>query len=155
MPPCLYIGWRWKGVPYLRSGKRLAAKASEIAVQFKGHQVFFFREDEDFFSPNLLVIRIQPNEVTLYLNSKTTGLETQLQPIELSFGYETTFGSNTPEAYERLILDALNGDGTLFIEVTKQKSHEPTFSHFELLGRAENKRSGELFCWNLGTYRCR
>ena len=67
-------------------------------------------------APNLLVIRIQPNEgITLYLNSKTPGLETKLQPIQLSFGYETTFGSNTPEAYERLILDALNGDGTLFI----------------------------------------
>ena len=53
--------------------------------------------------------------MTLYLNSKTPGLETKLQPIKLAFGYETTFGSNTPEAYERLILDALNGDGTLFI----------------------------------------
>ena len=67
--------------------------------------------DQIFF-----VIRIQPNEgVTLFLNSKVPGLETQLQPIRLSFGYDTTFGSNTPEAYERLILDALNGDGTLFI----------------------------------------
>ena len=116
---CLYIeNWRWKGVPfYLRSGKRLAAKASEIAVQFKRPPGILFGEDERFsLAPNLLVIRIQPNEgVTLYLNSKTPGLETQLQPIELSFGYETTFGSNTPEAYERLILDALNGDGTLFI----------------------------------------
>ena len=62
------------------------------------------------------MIRIQPNEgVTLFLNSKVPGLETKLQPIRLSFGYDTTFGSNTPEAYERLILDALNGDGTLFI----------------------------------------
>ena len=116
---CLYIeNWRWKGVPfYLRSGKRLAAKASEIAVQFKRPPGILFGEDERFsLAPNLLVIRIQPNEgITLYLNSKTPGLETQLQPIELSFGYETTFGSNTPEAYERLILDALNGDGTLFI----------------------------------------
>jgi len=116
---CLYIeNWRWKGVPfYLRSGKRLAGKASEIAVQFKRPPGILFGEDERFsLAPNLLVIRIQPNEgVTLYLNSKTPGLETKLQPIELSFGYETTFGSNTPEAYERLILDALNGDGTLFI----------------------------------------
>ena len=116
---CLYIeNWRWKGVPfYLRSGKRLAGKASEIAVQFKRPPGILFGEDERFsLTPNLLVIRIQPNEgVTLYLNSKTPGLETKLQPIQLSFGYETTFGSNTPEAYERLILDALNGDGTLFI----------------------------------------
>lgn len=116
---CLNIeNWRWKGVPfYLRSGKRLAHKASEIAVQFKRPPGILFGQDDRFsLAPNLLVIRIQPNEgITLYLNSKTPGLETKLQPIQLSFGYETTFGSNTPEAYERLILDALNGDGTLFI----------------------------------------
>ncbi len=116
---CLHIeNWRWKGVPfYLRSGKRLATKASEISVQFKRPPEILFGLDERFsLSPNLLVIRIQPNEgITLYLNSKTPGLETKLQPIELAFGYECTFGSNTPEAYERLILDALNGDGTLFI----------------------------------------
>jgi len=110
--------WRWKGVPfYIRSGKRLAMKASEIVVQFGRPPAILFGEGKRFnVAPNLLVIRIQPNEgVTLYLNSKTPGLETKLQPIKLAFGYETTFGSNTPEAYERLILDALNGDGTLFI----------------------------------------
>ncbi len=116
---CMQIeNWRWKGVPfYIRSGKRLAMKASEISVQFKRPPEILFGLDEGFsLSPNLLVIRIQPNEgITLFLNSKTPGLETKLQPIELAFGYEYTFGSNTPEAYERLILDALNGDGTLFI----------------------------------------
>ena len=115
----LYLdNWRWKGVPfYLRSGKRLAMKASEIVVQFTRPPAMLFGQDSRLkVSPNLLVIRIQPNEgVTLYLNSKTPGLETKLQPIKLAFGYETTFGSDTPEAYERLILDALNGDGTLFI----------------------------------------
>ena len=92
-------------------------KASEIVVQFGRPPAILFGEGKRFnVAPNLLVIRIQPNEgVTLYLNSKTPGLETKLQPIKLAFGYETTFGSNTPEAYERLILDALNGDGTLFI----------------------------------------
>ena len=92
-------------------------KASEIVVQFGRPPAILFGEAKRFnVAPNLLVIRIQPNEgVTLYLNSKTPGLETKLQPIKLAFGYETTFGSNTPEAYERLILDALNGDGTLFI----------------------------------------
>ena len=115
----LYLdNWRWKGVPfYLRSGKRLAMKASEIVVQFTRPPAILFGQDSRLkVSPNLLVIRIQPDEgVTLYLNSKTPGLETKLQPIRLAFGYETTFGSDTPEAYERLILDALNGDGTLFI----------------------------------------
>ena len=83
----LYLdNWRWKGVPfYLRSGKRLAMKASEIVVQFTRPPAILFGQDSRFrFPPNLLVIRIQPNEgVTLYLNSKTPGLETKLQPIKL------------------------------------------------------------------------
>ena len=110
--------WRWKGVPfYIRSGKCMARKASEITIQFSRPPAILFGEGDRFdVSPNSLVIRIQPNEgVTLTLNSKKPGLETKLQPVELSFGYDTTFGSDTPEAYERLILDAMNGDGTLFI----------------------------------------
>lgn len=110
--------WRWKGVPfYIRSGKRMACKVSEIAVLFRRPPAILFSEGDRYdVSPNCLVLRIQPNEgVTLTLNSKIPGLETKLQPVELSFGYDTTFGSDTPEAYERLILDAMNGDGTLFI----------------------------------------
>lgn len=116
---CLQLdNWRWKGVPfYIRSGKRLARKVSEIVVQFTRPPAILFGQDSrQPLSPNLLTIRIQPNEgVSLSLNSKTPGLETKLQPVNLSFGYDTTFGSNTPEAYERLILDAMTGDGTLFI----------------------------------------
>ncbi len=116
---CLQLdNWRWKGVPfYIRSGKRLARKVSEIVVQFtRAPAILFGHEGRQPLSPNLLTIRIQPNEgVSLSLNSKTPGLETKLQPVNLSFGYDTTFGSNTPEAYERLILDAMTGDGTLFI----------------------------------------
>ncbi len=110
--------WRWKGVPfYIRSGKRLKQKVSEIVVQFTRPPAILFGENSNRpLSPNLLTIRIQPDEgVSLSLNSKTPGLETKLQPVNLSFGYDTTFGSNTPEAYERLILDSMVGDGTLFI----------------------------------------
>lgn len=110
--------WRWKGVPfYIRSGKRLKQKVSEIVVQFtRPPAILFGQNSRQPLSPNLLIIRIQPDEgVSLSLNSKTPGLETKLQPVNLSFGYDTTFGSNTPEAYERLILDAMIGDGTLFI----------------------------------------
>ncbi len=149
---CLQIeNWRWKGVPfYLRSGKRLASKASEIVVQFKRPPEILFGLDERFsLSPNLLVIRIQPNEgITLYLNSKTPGLETKLQPIELAFGYETTFGSNTPEAYERLILDSLNGDGTLFIRGDEAETSweliSPILDYWQENGRKglENYSSG-------------
>ena len=116
---CLQLdNWRWKGVPfYIRSGKRLKQKISEIVVQFtRPPAILFGQKSQQPLSPNLLTIRIQPNEgVSLSLNSKRPGLETKLQPVNLSFGYDTTFGSNTPEAYERLILDAMVGDGTLFI----------------------------------------
>ena len=110
--------WRWKGVPfYLRSGKRMARRASEIAIQFKRPPGILFSEKEKFdVSSNVMVLRIQPDEgLALVLNSKVPGLETRTQPVKMNFGYATTFGSNTPEAYERLILDALVGDGTLFI----------------------------------------
>jgi len=110
--------WRWKGVPfYLRSGKRMARRISEIAVQFKRPPGILFSEGNRFdLSPNVMVIRVQPDEgVTLLLNSKIPGLETRTQPVKMHFNYSTTFGSNTPEAYERLILDAMVGDSTLFI----------------------------------------
>lgn len=110
--------WRWKGVPfYMRSGKRLARRASEIVVQFKRPPGILFSEGERFHvAPNCMVLRIQPNEgVTIVINSKVPGLETRTQPVKMDFGYRTTFGSNTPEAYERLILDSMVGDRTLFI----------------------------------------
>ena len=110
--------WRWKGVPfYLRSGKRMARRVSEIAVQFKRPPGILFTEGNRFdVAPNTMVVQIQPDEgVTMLLNSKIPGLETRTQPVKMHFRYATTFGSNTPEAYERLILDAIIGDGTLFI----------------------------------------
>ena len=151
---CLQMeNWRWKGVPfYLRSGKRLAIKASEIVVQFKRPPEILFGKDAQYaLSPNLLVIRIQPNEgITLYLNSKTPGLETRLQPIELAFGYETTFGSNTPEAYERLILDALNGDGTLFIRGDEAETSWGLLS--PVLDYWQDQRSKGLESYAAGTW---
>jgi len=110
--------WRWKGVPfYIRSGKRMARRASEIAIQFKRPPGILFSEGDKFdVASNTMVISIQPDEgVTLVMNSKIPGLETRTQPVKMHFRYATTFGSNTPEAYERLILDAMVGDSTLFI----------------------------------------
>lgn len=110
--------WRWKGVPfYIRSGKRMARRVSEIAIQFKRPPGILFSEDSKYdLAPNTMVIQIQPDEgVTLVMNSKVPGLETRTQPVKMHFRYATTFGSNTPEAYERLILDAMVGDSTLFI----------------------------------------
>jgi glucose-6-phosphate 1-dehydrogenase len=110
--------WRWKGVPfYIRSGKRMARRTSEIAVQFKRPPGILFGENNRFdLAANTMVIRIQPDEgITLVMNAKVPGLETRTQPVKMHFRYATTFGSNTPEAYERLILDAIVGDSTLFI----------------------------------------
>ncbi len=110
--------WRWAGVPfYMRSGKRMARRVSEIAVQFKRPPGILFSDAERFdLASNTMVIQIQPDEgTTLLLNSKIPGLETRTQPVKMHFRYRTTYGSNTPEAYERLILDAMVGDSTLFI----------------------------------------
>jgi glucose-6-phosphate 1-dehydrogenase len=111
--------WRWQGVPfYLRSGKRLARRVSEIAINFKRPPGTLFAEKGARFdlAANTLSFQIQPDEgLSLILNTKIPGLETRTQPVKMSFRYATTFGSNTPEAYERLVLDAMIGDGTLFI----------------------------------------
>ncbi|HTO03170.1 MAG TPA: glucose-6-phosphate dehydrogenase [Opitutus sp.] len=110
--------WRWQGVPfYLRSGKRMARRVSEIAVNFKRPPGTLFAEGEKYhIAANTLSFQIQPDEgLGFILNAKVPGLETRTQPVKMSFRYATTFGSNTPEAYERLVLDAMIGDGTLFI----------------------------------------
>ncbi len=110
--------WRWHGVPfYLRSGKRMARRVTEIAIRFKRAPGNIFAEPERFpLAANTLAFQIQPDEgLSLILNAKIPGLETRTQPVKMNFRYATTFGSNTPEAYERLVLDAMIGDGTLFI----------------------------------------
>ncbi|WP_309399830.1 glucose-6-phosphate dehydrogenase [Cerasicoccus maritimus] len=134
--------WRWQGVPfYLRSGKRLARRVSEIAIQFKQPSGSLFSDPSRFdLASNTLVIQIQPDEgVTLLMNSKIPGLETRTQPVKMHFRYATTFGSNTPEAYERLILDAMVGDSTLFIRgdetETSWKLYTPVLEHWAECGR--------------------
>lgn len=109
--------WRWQGVPfYLRSGKRMARRVTEIAVQFKRPPGTLFAGGGFDLACNTLSFQIQPDEgLSFILNGKVPGLETRTQPVKMSFRYSTTFGSNTPEAYERLVLDAMVGDGTLFI----------------------------------------
>ncbi|PWU07378.1 MAG: glucose-6-phosphate dehydrogenase [Verrucomicrobia bacterium] len=110
--------WRWNGVPfYIRSGKRMTRRISEIAIHFRYPPSYLFKESNNIeLSQNVLVIQIQPDEgTTLLFNSKIPGLEARIQSVEMNFQYATTFGSDTPEAYERLILDAILGDSTLFI----------------------------------------
>jgi glucose-6-phosphate 1-dehydrogenase len=134
--------WRWQGVPfYLRSGKRMARRVSEIAVNFKCPPGTLFAEGGRFdLAANTLSFQIQPDEgLSLILNTKIPGLETRTQPVKMSFRYATTFGSNTPEAYERLVLDAMIGDGTLFIRgdeaETSWKLYTPVLDYWRSVGR--------------------
>ena len=108
--------WRWEGVPfYLRSGKRLAKRVSEIAIEFKRPPLLLFKSCADVLAPNVLVIRIQPDEgVSLKFEVKTPGPEICVSPLALDFGYEQAFGNSSPEAYETLLEDCIEGDSTLY-----------------------------------------
>ena len=135
--------WRWHGVPfYLRSGKRLPRRVSEIAVQFKRPPGTIFPQKDGFdLAANTLSFQIQPDEgLSFILNAKIPGLDTRTQPVKMSFRYATTFGSNTPEAYERLVLDAMIGDGTLFIRgdeaETSWKLYTPVLDFWQSQGRS-------------------
>lgn len=113
----LVDNWRWSGVPfYLRSGKRLPARMTEIAIQFKQVPLSLFNwSNMAGNAPNVLVLNIQPNEgITLTFGAKKPGPINQIAPVKMEFGYQETFGGEPPEAYERLLLDCLLGDATLF-----------------------------------------
>jgi glucose-6-phosphate 1-dehydrogenase len=109
--------WRWAGVPfYLRTGKRLARKVTEIAVTFKPvPHLGFAQEGSTGVKPNQLILTLQPNEgVSLALAAKIPGTRMRIRPVNMEFLYGTSFLSQSPEAYERLIMDAMRGDATLF-----------------------------------------
>lgn len=102
---------RWKNVPfYMRAGKRLAKRTTEIAISFKNLQENLFDQ-----TSNTIVIRIQPDEgVSFRMNCKVPGLPSTIHPVNMKFLYNSTFGSSPPEAYERLICDCIYADNTLF-----------------------------------------
>jgi glucose-6-phosphate 1-dehydrogenase len=109
--------WRWAGVPfYLRTGKRLARKVTEIAVTLKPVPHLAFNEGGSLgVLPNQLILTLQPNEgVSLRLGAKIPGSRMVIRPVHMEFLYGTAFLSQSPEAYERLITDAMRGDATLF-----------------------------------------
>jgi glucose-6-phosphate 1-dehydrogenase len=108
--------WRWAGVPfYLRSGKRLPRKVSEIAVTFKPIPHRFYGESTDQIEPNVLVIKIEPDEgISMRFEAKVPGPEEHIRSVFMDFSYGTGFGVQSPPAYERLIGDAMKGDQTLF-----------------------------------------
>ena len=109
--------WRWAGVPfYMRSGKALAARITEISIHFKPvPEVLFNTPPFGPMRPNVLAIRIQPNEgVSLRFQVKVPGQAVEIEPFQMDFGYGAAFGGEPPDAYERLLLDAALGDATLF-----------------------------------------
>ncbi len=109
--------WRWAGVPfYLRSGKRMPTRVTEIAIQFKQPPLSLFNwQNMAGNAPNVLVLNLQPDEgITLTFGAKSPRPVNQIAPVEMHFSYEEAFGTEPPEAYERLLLDGLTGDATLF-----------------------------------------
>jgi glucose-6-phosphate 1-dehydrogenase len=115
----MYIdNWRWAGVPFfLRTGKRLPKRASEITIQLKDVPPILFNANAAApLGSNELTVRIQPDEgFALGINSKVPGPRVRIYPVKMDFHYGSTFGGTTPEAYERLLLDVMAGDATLFM----------------------------------------
>jgi glucose-6-phosphate 1-dehydrogenase len=120
--------WRWSGVPfYLRTGKRLPKRVTEIAIQFRSPPMAMFDPalqgsapgvaDPQILTPrNQLILRVQPDEgISLSFDAKVPGMRMALSPVKMDFRYGSSFGGMTAEAYERLLLDAMLGDSTLFI----------------------------------------
>jgi glucose-6-phosphate 1-dehydrogenase len=117
--------WRWQDVPfYLRTGKRLPAKVSEVCIQFKPvpHQSFPSSAIGDW-QPNRLIVHIQPNEgILLRFQAKRPGPEVRLSPVDMRFTYKEAFQGKPPEAYETLLLDVMQGDRTLFMRADQVES---------------------------------
>jgi glucose-6-phosphate 1-dehydrogenase len=112
----LIDNWRWAGVPfYLRTGKALPKRVTEVSVRFQRTPLPLFAQNSDNLAANSLILRIQPDEgITLRFDAKLPGQAIKLREVNMDFRYGTSFGVQTPEAYERLLLDAMLGDSKLF-----------------------------------------
>ena len=162
--------WRWAGVPfYLRTGKRLPRRATEIAIQFKQPPLRLFRESASEPEPNLLAMRIQPDEgILLRFAAKVPELGLDVRSVNMDFTYGSSFMRDAPEAYETLILDAMLGDASLF---TRADEVEAAWSIVTPLNRmwlefdlehpapqpgmrieTRNEPGGELFFYQAGTW---
>lgn len=114
----LVDNWRWAGVPfYVRTGKALPKRVSEVAIQFRTAPLAMFRKATEGAEaiPNVLILRIQPEEgISLRFASKRPGTGMQIRPVSMDFNYGSSFGERSPSAYETLLLDAITGDATLY-----------------------------------------
>jgi glucose-6-phosphate 1-dehydrogenase len=121
----LIDNWRWQDVPfYLRTGKRLHSRVSEVVIQFRPvpHRSYPTEAAKEM-QPNRLVIRIQPEEgILLGVEAKRPGLTLQLQPVNMHFSYREAFPEPPPEAYETLLIDVMRGDATLFMRADQEEA---------------------------------
>jgi len=143
--------WRWAGVPFfLRVGKRLPKAATEIAVHFKGAPPVLFHAAGQSIDDNVLVIRIQPDEgVSLRMSAKLPGAALRVEPVKMDFHYGTSFGKATPEAYERLLLDAMSGDATLF---ARRDEVEEAWKFIDRIRQAWDESPDDLAIYSAGTW---
>ena len=117
--------WRWSGVPfYVRTGKHLGRNLTEVAVHLKRTpQALFARTPDDQIDPNVIALRIQPNEgITVNFGAKRPGFEMRTSTVQMDFCYQTAFGVESPSAYELLLLDVMRGDATLFIRADEAEA---------------------------------
>jgi glucose-6-phosphate 1-dehydrogenase len=143
--------WRWAGVPfYLRSGKRLPKRVTEIAIQFNPAPLAIFDGAGSDHSPNLLIVRIQPEEgISLKFLSKRPGSGMKLRPVSMDFNYGSSFGERSPSAYETLLLDAIIGDPTLY---TRQDMVEASWSVVEPIQNVWRQTKFEFPNYPAGTW---
>src|SRR6266581_6334740 len=145
--------WRWSDVPiYLRVGKRLPKSATEISVHFKKAPMVLFNRDSTEHDQNVLVIRIQPDEgISLRMMAKIPGTSLRIEPVKMDFHYGTSLGKASPEAYERLLLDAMSGDATLF---ARRDEVEEAWAFIDIIENAwsEKTNAPELSFYPAGSW---
>jgi glucose-6-phosphate 1-dehydrogenase len=145
--------WRWAGVPfYLRTGKRMPKRASEVAIQFKDvPQVLFNSNPERPLEPTVLALRVQPEEgLSMRIASKLPGPKVRIFPVKMEFNYSSSFGGTSPEAYERLMLDVMAGDATLFM---RRDAVEAAWEFvMPILNHWERQRARDLPEYQCGTW---
>jgi glucose-6-phosphate 1-dehydrogenase len=142
--------WRWADVPvYLRVGKRLPKSGTDISIHFKKAPAVLF--NKDLSDLNVLVIRIQPDEgISLRIHAKVPGTSFRIEPVKMDFHYGTSFGKPSPEAYERLLLDAMSGDATLF---ARSDEVEEAWAFIDPIEEAWHaKAAPELFFYPAGSW---
>jgi glucose-6-phosphate 1-dehydrogenase len=145
--------WRWADVPvYLRVGKRLPKSATEISVHFKKAPPVLFNKEAVTLDQNVLVVRIQPDEgISLRMQAKIPGTSLRIEPVKMDFHYGTSFGKPSPEAYERLLLDAMSGDATLFARRDEVEEAWAVIDSIEEAWHAEKDQPG-LFMYPAGSW---